>query len=41
MGKPRAFMYVDDRAVRVNGNSKEGWEQANEYIKKDLKKWNS
>ncbi len=33
MGKPRAFMYIDDRAVRVNEDSKEGWKQASQYLK--------
>tara|TARA_Y100001951_G_scaffold99840_1_gene102384 strand:- start:94 stop:534 length:441 start_codon:yes stop_codon:yes gene_type:complete len=25
MGKPAGVLYIDDKAARVNGNSKEGW----------------
>ena len=35
MGKPRAFMYVDDRGVRINDDSKQGWMQADIYLKEN------
>ena len=32
MGKPRAFLYIDDRAVRITSDSEEGWSQADKYL---------
>ena len=33
MGKPRAFLYIDDRAARVHDDSEEGWRQPDIYLK--------
>ena len=33
MGKPRAFLYIDDRAARVHNDSEEGWGQPDTYLK--------
>jgi capsule biosynthesis phosphatase len=33
MGKPRAFLYIDDRAARVHNDSEEGWRQPDIYLK--------
>ena len=33
MGKPRAFLYIDDRAARVHSDSEEGWRQPDIYLK--------
>ena len=38
MGKPRAFMYLDDRGVRISGDSEEGWSQADECLQKKNEK---
>ena len=38
MGKPRAFLYIDDRAARVNSDSEEGWRQPDIYLKEKNEK---
>ena len=36
MGKPAGVLYIDDKAARVNGDNKEGWEQVWKEVE-DLK----